>query len=82
MRGRRVDRLLRRRRVGQIDAAELDPLGRRCHLRRRVIDAGDPRAALLRGFGDDPAERAERPGDDDDFSVHDYFSATGQTASH
>src|SRR5262249_25479402 len=76
-----VDRLLGRSRVRKIDAAELDPLGRGRHLRRCVIDAGDARATFLRGFGDHPAERAQRSRDDDDFSVHDHFSATGSRST-
>jgi hypothetical protein len=43
-----------------------------------VVDTGDTRAALLRGFGDYSAECAERSRDDNDFSVHNRFSATGQ----
>ena len=66
-----LDRRLRLRRVGQVDAADLDALGRRRQLRGRVIDAGDPRAARLRDVGDHLAKRAERAGHDNDFSLHD-----------
>ena len=49
------------RRIGQVDAAEFD-LVRRCrYLRRRVVDAGHPRAARQRRIRDHPAERAEAP---------------------
>src|SRR6266702_3498431 len=70
MRGRLVDRLLGLGRIGQIDAAEFNPLGRRGRLRACVIDAGDAGALRQRFLGDHLAERARRAGDDDDFSVH------------
>ena len=41
MRGRGIDRLLRLCRIGQIDAADLDPLRRCRRLRCRVVDAGN-----------------------------------------
>ena len=71
MRGGGVDRLPGLRGIGQVDAAEFDPLRRRRHLRRCMIDAGDTGAARQRFLGDDLAERARRAGDDNDFSVHD-----------
>ena len=66
-----VDGLLGLRGVGKIDAAEFDAVGRRRDLRRRVIDAGDPRAPRQRRFRDHLAERAQGAGHDNDFSVHD-----------
>ena len=73
MRRRGLDRLFRLRGIREIDAAELDPLRRRCCLRWRMVDAGDARAALDRGVRDDPAQRAQRAGDGDDFSVHEIL---------
>ena len=65
-----IDRLFGLRAVGEVDAAEFDPLGSCGDLRGRMIDAGHPRAARDRGFRDHLAERAQRAGDDDHFSIH------------
>ena len=58
-------------RIGEIDAAEFDPICRCRDLRRCVIDAGDPGAPRQRHFRDHLAERARGAGHDNDFSVHD-----------
>ncbi len=58
MRRSRIDRFFGRRRIGQIDAAEFEPVWRCRDLRRRVVDAGYPSAARQRLFGDHLAERA------------------------
>jgi hypothetical protein len=71
MRRRGVDRLFCLGRIGQIDAAEFDPIWRRWNLGRRVVDGRDPRAACQRLVSDHRSERAQRAGDDNDFSVHD-----------
>ena len=61
MRRHRIDRCLRLRGVGEVDAAEFEP-ARRCRiLRRRMIDAGDARAARQRRLRDHLAECAEAP---------------------
>ena len=71
MLGGSLDRRLRLCRVGEVDAADLDALSRYRHLRGRMIDARNPRAARYRDVGDDLAKRAERAGHDNDFSLHD-----------
>src|ERR1700681_3175319 len=71
MRSGGVDRLFGLRRVGKIDAAELDFGFHRRHLRRRVIHAGYPSAPRKRRLRDHLAERARGAGHDNDFSIHD-----------
>jgi hypothetical protein len=58
MRRDRIDRLFGRRRVGQIDAAEFEPVCGGRKLRRRVVDTGDPCAARQCLIGNHLAERA------------------------
>ena len=70
MRRRRIDRLFGLRRIGEIDAAELEPFEGRQRLRQRAIDACHAGATRERRLRDDLAERAERTGDDKDFSIH------------
>ena len=48
MRADGIDRLSGLGGVGEVDAAELEPVRRCRNLRRRVIDAGNPRAARQR----------------------------------
>ena len=70
MRGRRVDGLQGLRRVGQIDAAEIDPVRRGAGFRGSPVDAGHSGAARDGGGRDHLAQRAGGSGDDDGFSVH------------
>src|SRR5882672_10744912 len=77
-----IDRLLRRGRIGQVDAAEFELLMRRRYLRRRVVHACQAGAARQRLFGDDPAERTEGAGHDNDFSVHDEPPYADEKGTH
>src|SRR6476659_10476221 len=70
MRGGGIDRLFRLCRIGQVDAAEFDPLGCCGELRLSMIDTGDSRAARKGFLGDHLAKRAQRAGDDKDVTLH------------
>ena len=80
MRGRRVDGLQGLRRVGQIDAAEFDPVGRRAAFRVGIVDAGHSGAARDGGVRDHLAQCAGCSGDDDDFSVHEVLQEIAANA--
>ena len=75
MRRRGIDRLFRLGGVGQVDAAQFDPLGGCRELRRRMIDARDARAARKCGLGDHLAKSAQRAGDDNDFTLQGVLRA-------
>src|SRR6476646_1281318 len=70
MSGGGIDRFFRLCRISQVDAAEFDPLGCCRELRRSMIDTGDSRAARKGFLGDHLAKRAQRAGDDNDFTLH------------
>ena len=59
-----IDRLFRLCCIGQVNAAEFDPLGRCRELRLRMIDTGHSRAARKGSLGDHLAKRAQGAGDD------------------
>jgi hypothetical protein len=76
MGGCRADSLHGLRGVGQIDAAELDPVGRRrCACRGGKVNRGHAGAACEGGAYDNLAKRAGGSGDDDDLSVHEGLSS-------
>ncbi len=74
MRSRRVDCFLGLCRVGEIDAAELDPFRRRRSLGRRVIQGRNACAPRQGLFRDDPPECSLRARDRQDFPVPLPFS--------
>ena len=72
------DRLAGLGRVGEVDAAEFEQISRGRNLRRRMIDARNPRAPRQRFVHDHPTERTQRARHDNDFSVHEGPPPAGE----
>src|SRR6516164_621915 len=70
MSGGGVDRFFRLCCISQVDAAELDPFGCCRELRRSMIDTSHSRTPRKGFLGDHLAKRAQRTGDDSDFTLH------------